>query len=528
MIENGTFQARTHQGLEKLLEQDLTLAGAQYLFVADGAIRFKASEQSIYRFLMTSRVCTSLELILSQPVDIHQADVKTLSDTVNWTEIFPLDCVFSIRSEFQGSSNQALRTLSSEIEGAVQQIFEKTFGQSPKISGNLEEAEFLVVLRIEENGSCYFTLQAGGPLLEKRGMVNEKGLISPAMAAGIILMSGWDGTTVFVDPFANDGTLLLEAARIAKKRPILYEDENLLLRKWRSFRHALWKKVKEEAFSGIRKDVDWIQGYEHRPYMIPEIKKSAAENRLNENVSIGRKSADDIFFPQPAGLIMTALPLDAPAPVVDKFSNHIKKFAGGYNVGVFTNLQNLDSVMGIRPSQSFMLKQNGNEMRFFLFDIFKKKSESPEGRENAGQQRDGFKKRSFGDRGDKPGGGFKKHWPDDRKRSPGGGYKKREFGGKSDRPEGGYKKRWSDDKKEGPGEGFKKKDYGEKREPSAGGFKKHKPGDKKEWPGKSDGGKTGYKKPGTGKPSGRSFGKPGGAGKGSTKGKGRPPKKGSD
>lgn len=373
MIENGTWQARTHRGLESVLEEELKSAGAKYLYVSDGNIKFKADEKELYHFLLNTFVCTSVEVLLSQPLDIREADITTLTNAVPWQDVIPLESVFKVQALNNGTHKNGLRNLATELEKSISSFFKKQFGSAPKVATAEEEPEFVVLLHVENNGSCYLALEAGGEPFASRAVANstEGGMLSPALAAGLILMSGWDKTSVFIDPFAGDGTFVLEAARIAKNRTPAFENDDFLMKRWRTFRHALWKKTREALLPEIRKDVNWINAIESRRFIFNVLQTSVRKNRLTENINLKIGNAHDIFIPSTPGVIMAAPHAKADAEILDKFVKHVKKFAGGYTLSLFTSLNNLDSLLNMKPDRVLKIDYDEREFSFMQFEIFK-------------------------------------------------------------------------------------------------------------------------------------------------------------
>lgn len=371
MIENGTFKARTHFGLESLLEAELTKAGATYLFKTEGAVRFKAPETELYRFLMHTYVCTGLELELSLPIDIHEADVEKLVSLVVWEDVIPLDSVFHVQALQLGSTNSALKALASNLQLSIQEYYKGKFGQAPRKSDEEFQPEFLVTLHVEQNGSCYLALEAGGKPLSDRSKTDTKNgdSISAALAAGLILQSGWSVETPFIDPYAGKGTILIEAARIAKGRTPAFDNDQLLMKKWRTFRHALWKKIREEHFPSIRKDVNWIYGSEATKKVFLGLHESVKNLRLTENINLRVVKPDDIFFPQGPGMILTAPPVSTNQTMLVNFVKHAKRYGHSYKLGVFTPLHNLDSMVNMKPSSVSKITLEDREFSFMMFDI---------------------------------------------------------------------------------------------------------------------------------------------------------------
>lgn len=382
MIENGTYLAATHEGLEPLLKKELKQAGATYIFQTGRNVRFQAEDDHLYSFLLNTQVTTRFELILSQPVDTAEADISTLCGLVSWPDVIPVHSVFKARAFHNGQQNAALRNLASELQQGICRAFQKQFETTPKIADADEEAEFIINVQISDNGSCQLTLEAGGELFTRRGSINkqENGIVSPAMAAGLIKLTGWRGNTAFIDPFANNGVFVIEAARIAKKRPPLFENDDILMKKWRTFRHALWKKKREEVVAGMRKDVDWVLGSDTNYNNISKIQYRIRNLRLNNNIKLRVAKPNTIFYPNTAGQIVTSPPANADMKLLGDFARKTKQYANGYKMGIFSPLNNIDTIMGMKPHKTLRVGYDERTFYFMQFEIFKNETKPVPGK----------------------------------------------------------------------------------------------------------------------------------------------------
>ena len=93
-----------------------------------------------------------------------------------------------------------------------------------------------------------FFLDSSGESLHKRGykVAIFKAPLSECLAAGMILLSGWDQKQPLYDPMCGSGTLLTEAALIARNiAPGLYRDD---------FGFTHWPDFDKELFLNLQKE----------------------------------------------------------------------------------------------------------------------------------------------------------------------------------------------------------------------------------------------------------------------------------
>ena len=72
-----------------------------------------------------------------------------------------------------------------------------------------------------QHQQCHLSLDSSGSSLHHRGYRTATNIapINEVLAAGLLLMSGWDGRANFLDPMCGSGTFLVEAAMIACNIP---------------------------------------------------------------------------------------------------------------------------------------------------------------------------------------------------------------------------------------------------------------------------------------------------------------------
>src|SRR5437667_3938569 len=93
------------------------------------------------------------------------------------------------------------------------------------------------------------SLESSGESLHKRGYrpVLTRAPLNEALAAALVLMTGWRGETPFVDPLCGGGTLCIEAAWIALKRPPGLTRRHFGFMGWMNFDIASWTELRDQA-----------------------------------------------------------------------------------------------------------------------------------------------------------------------------------------------------------------------------------------------------------------------------------------
>jgi len=101
---------------------------------------------------------------------------------------------------------------------------------------------------------CTLLIDTSGESLHKRGWRSFQGAapLAETLAAGLVLLSGWDRRSPLIDPFCGSGTLLIEAALIADDvAPGLFGRE-FAFQRLPDHEEGVWQGMVEAARKRIR------------------------------------------------------------------------------------------------------------------------------------------------------------------------------------------------------------------------------------------------------------------------------------
>src|SRR5262249_39603424 len=90
--------------------------------------------------------------------------------------------------------------------------------------------------------------------LHKRGYrpILTKAPLNEALAAGLILWTGWHGEVPLVDPMCGSGTFCIEAAWLALGRPPGLTRKRFGFMGWLNYDVKLWTRIRDAARDNVR------------------------------------------------------------------------------------------------------------------------------------------------------------------------------------------------------------------------------------------------------------------------------------
>ncbi|MCD6355571.1 MAG: RNA methyltransferase [Prolixibacteraceae bacterium] len=237
--------AKTFSGLEPALAKELTKIGAEKVRMGRRAVYFEGDLELVYRanYLLRTALRILKEIKVFQFKNVDQFYLKC--KTVDWSKFFDVEQTFAINStvirsrEFNNSMFASLK-----VKDAIADYFRQKTGRRPSV--NTKSPEIYINAHIFEN-TCTLSLDSSGESLHKRGYRIKQGdaPLNEVLAAGMILLSGWNGTTDFIDPMCGSGTLPIEAAMIAQNIPAGRFKKNYAFENWADYNDEIFRKVTE-------------------------------------------------------------------------------------------------------------------------------------------------------------------------------------------------------------------------------------------------------------------------------------------
>lgn len=161
----------------------------------------------------------------------------------------------------------------------------------------IEKDGQLVLVRLV-NDLCTISIDSSGALLHKRGYRQEgaKAPLRETLAAGLLLLAGWDSSLPLIDPFCGSGTILIEAALLARAIPPGIARDFPFTR-WPVFNSVEWQKVLQSARLGINRQDLLIYGYDRDQGAIQAAVANASRAGFKDVIEFRRQSISELMPP---------------------------------------------------------------------------------------------------------------------------------------------------------------------------------------------------------------------------------------
>ena len=215
---SSAFFATAPRGLEALLLKELQALGAQDAAPVPGGVAFRGGWETCYRANLWSRIASRVLWKAQDFAYRNEEELYAATRAIAWPALFSVDRTLRVNMTAQKSPLKSLEFATLRVKDAVCDCFRDAAGKRPDVDRAAPDVRIHVFLE-ETTGTVY--LDTSGEPLFKRGWRAGGAGEAPLrenLAAGIVLLTGWQPGEPFLDPMCGGGTILAEAAAMARGR----------------------------------------------------------------------------------------------------------------------------------------------------------------------------------------------------------------------------------------------------------------------------------------------------------------------
>jgi putative N6-adenine-specific DNA methylase len=250
----GLFKyfATCARGLEPVLVQELQQLQAADIQPGRGGVAFAGDRDLLYRANLWLRTAIRvLRPILEAPVHSPE-ELYDVVRTLDWRDYLTLDHTFAVDCNVRDSAITHSHYAALKTKDAICDQFINRTGHRPSVDVQTPMVKLNLHLYRDH---MILSLDSSGDSLHKRGYrpIQTKAPLNEALAAGLVLLTGWDGNTPFADPMCGSGTLPIEASWLALRRPPGLTRRRFGFQGWLDFDIGRWTAIRDDARRGIRK-----------------------------------------------------------------------------------------------------------------------------------------------------------------------------------------------------------------------------------------------------------------------------------
>ncbi len=367
--------AKTLFGFEEVLANELRNLGAGNVIVGVRNVAFEGDTGFMYK----ANLCLRTAVKIIKP--IHSFSVHNENElykriyAFDWTDYLSVDTTFSIDATVNSDNFSHSLYVSQKVKDAIVDKFRDTQGKRPNVDVKFPDVR--INIHIQKN-HCNVSLDSSGRSLHHRGyrIATNIAPINEVLAAGLLLLSGWDGQCDFLDPMCGSGTLLTEAAMIACNIPANINRKEFAFEKWNDFDEPLFEKIVESSLKKAREFRYKIVGYDKAPSAVRKAKENIENANLSDYITIERKNFFDtskftegplhMVFNPPYGERLNLDMEDFYASIGDTLK---QRYPGTNAWFITSNLEALKFV-GLKPSRKIKVFNSHLESRLVKYVMY--------------------------------------------------------------------------------------------------------------------------------------------------------------
>ena len=366
--------AKTFMGLEPVLAKELTQLGANDIQIGRRMVSFTGNKELMYR--ANFQLHTAIRIL--KPITHFKAksadDVYEEIKKVDWTEYLDNNKTFAVDAVVFSDEFRHSKFVAYKVKDAIVDQFREKTGQRPNIS--VANPDIRLNIHVAED-KCTLSLDSSGESLHRRGYRQEsvEAPLNEVLAAGMILMTGWQGETDFIDPMCGSGTLLIEAALIARNMaPGLFRKE-FAFEKWPDFDKDLFDEIYNDD-SQEREFTHHIYGYDIDMKAVNTANMNVKAAGLSRDITVAHADFKDFTQPKEKSIIVTNPPYGERISTPDLLGTYkmigerLKHQFLNNDAWILSYREECFEQIGLKPSLKTPLYNGSLECEFRKYQIF--------------------------------------------------------------------------------------------------------------------------------------------------------------
>ena len=285
MNDNFNMLAKTLFGFEEILAKELLQLGAMDIEKGVRSVSFVGDKGFMYKANLALR--TAIKILkpiksfrVSDEDDLYKQVYK-----IDWVSLLPENGTLAVDATVNSSQFTHSKFIALKTKDAIVDKIRDVKGTRPNI--DLRFPSLKINVHIDKQ-LCTISLDSSGESLHQRGYKTATNIapINEVLAAGLLMLSGWDGSSHFMDPMCGSGTILIEAAMIACNIPPNLMRKEFAFERWHDWDVDLFEIIEESLLKKVRDFHYTITGYDKSPSAISKANGNITNAKLEDFIKV--------------------------------------------------------------------------------------------------------------------------------------------------------------------------------------------------------------------------------------------------
>lgn len=391
MSEQFEMIAKTFQGLEQVLAEELTGLGANDVQIGRRMVSFSGDKEMMYK----ANFCLRTAIRILKPIKHFKAkdadEVYEQIKAIAWEDILNVDKTFAVDAVVFSDEFRHSKFVSYKVKDAIVDHFRDLNGKRPSV--RINKPDVLLNIHIAQT-TCTLSLDSSGESLHRRGYRQEavEAPLNEVLAAGMILMTGWKGECDLIDPMCGSGTIPIEAALIARNiAPGVFRKE-FAFEKWVDFDQNKFDNIYNDD-SQEREFTHKIYGYDNSPKANEIATYNIKAAGVSKEICLKLQPFQQFEQPEEKAFIITNPPYGERISTNDllglysMIGERLKHAFIGNDAWILSYREECFDQIGLKPSQKIPLFNGALECEFRKYQIFDGKYKEFKSQDGDGEER---------------------------------------------------------------------------------------------------------------------------------------------
>ena len=391
MSEQFEMIAKTFQGLEEILAEELTTLGANDIQIGRRMVSFIGDKRMMYK----ANFCLRTAIRILKPIKNFTAkdadEVYNQIQAIPWEEYLDVNKTFAIDAVVFSEEFRHSKFVSYKVKDAIVDYFREKTGKRPSV--RINNPDVLLNIHIAQT-TCTLSLDSSGESLHRRGYRQEQveAPLNEVLAAGMVLMTGWRGECDLIDPMCGSGTIPIEAALIARNIAPGVFRKGFAFEKWVDFDSEMFDEIYNDD-SQEREFTHKIYGYDNNPKANEIATHNIKAAGVSKDVTLKLQPFQQFEQPQEKSIIVMNPPYGERISTNDllglyqMIGERLKHAFVGNEAWVLSYREECFDQIGLKPSKKVPLFNGALECEFRKYEIFDGKYKEFKSQEGEGEEK---------------------------------------------------------------------------------------------------------------------------------------------
>lgn len=366
--------AKTFQGLEEILAKELTNLGANDIQIGRRMVSFTGDKEMMYK----ANFCLRTAIRILKPIHHFKAkdadQVYEQIKAIHWEDYLSNDKSFAVDAVVFSDEFRHSKFVAYRVKDAIVDYFKEKTGNRPSVHINNPDVSLNIHIAQDK---CTLSLDSSGESLHRRGYRQEavEAPLNEVLAAGMILMTGWEGECDLIDPMCGSGTIPIEAALIARNiAPGVFRKE-FAFEKWTDFDQKMFDNIYNDD-SQEKEFTHKIYGYDNSPKANETAIHNVKAAGVSKDIILKIQPFQQFEAPKEKAILITNPPYGERIStnnllgLYQMIGERLKHAFQGSDAYILSYREECFEQIGLKPSQKIPLYNGSLECEFRKYEIF--------------------------------------------------------------------------------------------------------------------------------------------------------------